>query len=82
MSDGGEVGDYAEVWVEANRSRARALTRYFSTAGAAFFQRWIDGGRKGADRAKSGPSSGWRSQKGPFTQAAVDSDQGSPRTAQ
>jgi hypothetical protein len=54
LSDDGEFPDYAEVWVGANRSRARILTRYVSTAGAALFQRWIHGGRNAAAKAKPG----------------------------
>jgi hypothetical protein len=79
LSDDGEFPDYAEVWVEANRSRARILTRYFSTAGAAFFRRWIHGGRNAADRIKPGPLSGPTEvaiEEGPFAQAANDNGQG------
>ena len=58
LSDNGEFPDFAEVWVEANRSRARFLTRYFSTANAAFFQRWIHEAKNAADREEPGPLSG------------------------
>jgi hypothetical protein len=51
LSDDGKFPDYAEVWVEANRSRARILARYFAAAGAAFVRRWIGEGGNVADRA-------------------------------
>jgi hypothetical protein len=51
LSDDGKFPDYAEVWVEANRSRARILARYFTAAGAAFVRRWIGEGGNAADRA-------------------------------
>jgi hypothetical protein len=56
VSDDAEFPDYAEVWVEANRSRARILTRYFSTVAAVFIRRWIHG-RDAADRATLAPLS-------------------------
>jgi hypothetical protein len=58
LSDDGKFPDYAEVWVEANRSRARVLTRYFAAAGAAFVRRWTGEGGNAADRAKPRPLSG------------------------
>jgi hypothetical protein len=51
LSDDAEFPDYAEVWVEANRSRARILTRYFSTLGAALLKRWEAHRGSAADRA-------------------------------
>jgi len=53
LSHDGKFPDYAEVWTEANRSRAQVLRRYFSAA-AAFFQRWIQRQKNAADRASPG----------------------------
>jgi hypothetical protein len=54
LSDDGELSDFAEVWVEANRSRALILWQYFSGVVAALAQRSKHQEASLADEAKPG----------------------------
>jgi hypothetical protein len=80
MNDDGKFQDFAEVWVGANRSRARILMRYVSIGAAALVKRWEQHAERAADRYRHGRT--WRSQKGPFAQAASERGQDLPGAAQ
>lgn len=58
MSEGQEIPDFAQVWVEANRSRTLILMRYASTVTAALVKRWKHRSRSASDRTTSEPLSG------------------------
>ena len=60
MSEGQEIPDFAQVWVDANRSRTLFLMRYASTVTAALVKRWKhrSRSRSASDGATSEPSRG------------------------
>jgi hypothetical protein len=58
LIDGGEIRDFAEVWVDANRSRALILLRYLSDAAAAVGRGWKRTVEGAAGRATPGSPAG------------------------
>jgi hypothetical protein len=58
MSEGQEIPDFAQVWVDANRSRTLVLMRCASTVTAALVKRWKHRSRSVSDRATSEPLPG------------------------
>jgi hypothetical protein len=58
LNDDGEIQDFAQVWIGANRSRALILMRYVTAAAAALLERWKHHGGSAADRGMPGPLPG------------------------
>jgi len=52
--DDREIQSFAEVWSDANRSRALILVRYFSAAAAALVRRWKRTGASVTDKVTPG----------------------------
>jgi hypothetical protein len=54
LNDDGEMQDFAQVWIGANRSRALILMRYVTTAAAALLESWKHHGGSAANSGMQG----------------------------